>query len=507
LESLGNHKQTLALPQLCLASSPPQPSAAAMSRDLYVNPLTARYASPVMSRVWSDTVKFQTWRKLWIALAEAQRELGLAEVTAEQIEEMRSKVEDIDFPAAEAKEKELRHDVMAHIHTFGAKCPKAMPIIHLGATSCFVVCNTELIQMHESLRLVRVKLVRVIAELAKFASANARVPTLGYTHFQPAQLVTVGKRACLWAQDFCMDLERVAREMDELPLRGAKGTTGTQATYLQLFKGDHAKVEQLDELVCRKFGFSKRLPVTGQTYTRKLDHFVLSALSGVAQSAHKMCTDIRLLANMKEIEEPFEKTQVGSSAMAYKRNPMRCERVCSLARHLMALATEPAQTHANQWLERSLDDSANRRIVLPEAFLSADAILTICANVVDGLQVWPKVIDSRIRAELPFMATENILMACVSAGGDRQVLHEAIRDHSMKAGLRVKQEGAANDLLDRIRGDAKFKAVHASLDEICDPAKFIGRCPEQVESFCRNVVEPLLKKEGGVKGGMEELRV
>jgi len=382
--------------------------------------------------------------------------------------------------------------------------------------------------MHESLRLVRVSLVKLIALLRKFALANKDLPTLGYTHFQPAQLVTVGKRAALWLQDFCLDFERVAREMDDLPMRGAKGTTGTQATYLQLFKGDHAKVEQLDELVCRKFGFSKRLPLTGQTYTRKLDHFVLSTLSGVAQSVTKMCTDIRLLSNMKEMEEPFEKGQVGSSAMAYKRNPMRCERACSIARHLMSLATQPAQTHSNQWLgasrrararrvrltrvtpwaERSLDDSANRRIVLPEAFLACDAILTISMNVIDGLQVWPKVIESRIMAELPFMATENILMSVVSAGGDRQVVHEAIREHSVQAGLRVKRDGAPNDLLDRIKADAKFKAVHDKLAEICDPKKFIGRCPEQVVAFVKLVVDPILQKEGGVSGiAVDELRV
>jgi len=449
---------------------------------------------------------------LWIALAESERELGLnGEISEEQLAEMRLHVSDIDYEVAEAKEKELRHDVMAHIHTFGLKCPKAMPIIHLGATSCFVVCNTEIMQMRESLRLVRMKLLRVCSALKSFALKYADMPTLGFTHFQPAQLVTVGKRACLWLQDFCMDLERVSREMREMPLRGVKGTTGTQATYLHLFKGNHELVDKLDETVCKKMGFANRFPVTGQTYPRKLDHYVLSVLSGIAQSVHKMCTDIRLLANFKEIEEPFESKQVGSSAMAYKRNPMRCERACSIARHVMALATEPAQTASLQWLERTLDDSANRRIVLPEAFLGCDAILAIVVNVVEGLQVWPRVIESRIKAELPFMATEQILMACVSAGGDRQVLHEAIRHHSMLAGVQVKEHGLPNDLIARIKADPLFASVKDNLDSILDAKNFIGRCPEQVKDFCSKVVEPLLAREGedaGQTSGAEfDLRV
>lgn len=463
------------------------------------------------------TVKFTTWRRLWIALAESEKELGLsAQITDEQIREMRENCERVDYETAERMEKELRHDVMAHIHSFGSQCPKAMPIIHLGATSCFVVCNTEIIQMRESMRLLKVKLMRVVKSLRDFALQYADLPTLGFTHFQPAQLVTVGKRACLWLQDFCMDLERLSKELDELPMRGVKGTTGTQATFLHLFGGDHSKVDRLDDMVCKKMGFDRKFPVTGQTYPRKLDHYVLSVLSGIAQSVHKMCTDIRLLANFKEIEEPFESKQVGSSAMAYKRNPMRCERACSLARHVMSLATQPAQTASLQWLERTLDDSANRRVVLPEAFLGCDAILAIVVNVVDGLKVWPRVIDSRIKAELPFMATEQILMACVSAGGDRQVLHEAIRTHSMQAGIQVKEYGLPNDLIARIKSDILFAHVvnNGQLDSMMDAKNFIGRCPEQVKSFCHGVVDVLLAKEGSISsptpaatGGDFDLRV
>lgn len=478
-----------------MATAAPKP---AVNRDAYVNPLTSRYASDVMSRVWSDNVKFSTWRKLWIALAESERELGLTEqISPEQIEEMKKAVYDIDYDLADVKEKELRHDVMAHIHTFGLLCPKAMPIIHLGATSCFVVCNTELIQMHESLRLVHMKLIRLCDCLSQFALRYADMPCLGYTHFQPAQLVTVGKRACLWLQDFCMDLERVGLELRNLPLRGVKGTTGTQASYLHLFQGSHAKVEELDQLVCAKMGFAgKRFPVTGQTYPRKLDFYILSVLSGVAQSVTKMCTDIRLLANFKEVEEPFESKQVGSSAMAYKRNPMRCERACSLARHVITLGMEPALTASQQWFERTLDDSANRRIVVPEAFLGCDSILSICINVVEGLHVWPKVIETRILAELPFMATEEILMHCVKHGGDRQVLHEAIREHSMLAGVQVKEFGRPNDLIARLQSDPLFASVHGKLQDLLVPSNFIGRCPEQVRHYCANVVGPLLQREG-----------
>ena len=430
-------------------------------------------------------------------MAESEQELGLSEqISSEMLEEMRNHISDINYEVAEAKEKELRHDVMAHIHAFGLVSPRAMPIIHLGATSCFVVCNTEILQMKESLRLVKTKLIRVCSVLKDFALKNASLPCLGYTHFQPAQLVTVGKRACIWLQDFCMDLERVSHELRELPMRGVKGTTGTQATFLQLFNGNHELVEKLDQLVCKKMGFDRIFPITAQTYPRKLDHYILSVLSGVAQSVHKMCTDIRLLANFKEIEEPFESKQVGSSAMAYKRNPMRCERACSIARHVIALASEPAYTASIQWLERTLDDSANRRVVLPEAFLGCDAILTIVVNVLEGLQVWPKVIEARIKAELPFMATEQILMACVSAGGDRQILHEAIRNHSMQAGRQVKEFGLPNDLIVRIKNDPLFSAVKNDLDNIVNAKNFIGRCPEQVQKFCNQVVDSLLKKEG-----------
>ena len=440
---------------------------------------------------------------MWIALAEAQQQLGL-DISDEQLDELRAHAgaEHIDFDAAAAHEKRLRHDVMAHIHTYGDQCPKARPIIHLGATSCYVVDNTELIQMREALVLVRAKLVRLVAALAAFAKQHRALPTLGFTHYQPAQLVTVGKRATLWLQDFTLDLDRLERELAALPLRGVKGTTGTQASFLSLFDGDHAKVERLNELVVGSLGggFSRAVPVSGQTYTRKLDFFVLSALSGIAQSAHKMACDVRLLANLKECEEPFGKNQVGSSAMAYKRNPMRSERICSLARFVMSLTANAANTHATQWFERSLDDSANRRLILPEAFLGTDVVLNIAHNVISGLQLWPNVIRAHIMAELPFMATENILMACVKAGGDRQELHEAIREHSMAAGRRVKVDGAANDLLERIAGDARFAAVHGTLDSLMDPVNFIGRCPEQVDAFLGEEVAPILARHAGLLG-------
>jgi adenylosuccinate lyase len=462
-------------------------------RSKYENPLISRYASFEMSNIWSDNYKFVAWRRAWIALAEAEMELGLP-VSEIQVTELKEHLTEIDFKMAAAKEKELRHDVMAHIQTYAAKCPNAKPIIHLGATSCFVTCNTEIIQLKESMRIVRSSLLLLLRDIRNFALAQKSLPTLGYTHFQPAQLVTVGKRASLWAEDLLLDLEQLNFVMDILKLRGAKGTTGTQATYLQLFKGDHAKVKALDDLVCKKLGFASHYPVTGQTAPRKIEHYILGVLSGIAQSVIKMCTDIRHLANLKEIEEPFESTQVGSSAMAYKRNPMRSERACSLARHVMALAAEPGYTAALQWMERTLDDSANRRIVLPEAFLGADAIIGITRNVMSGLIVWPKVIEAHVKAELPFMATENILMACVEAGGDRQDLHEAIREHSMAAGYRVKSEGAPNDLIDRIRADQRFAAVHQSLDTILDPIKFIGRCPEQVDDFCNEYLDPVLNE-------------
>eukprot|EP01035_Chromulina_nebulosa_P017218 gene17218-22741_t len=417
----------------------------------YDHPLVERYASKQMSYLWSPSKKFTTWRKLWLALAESEKELGL-DITDEQLDEMRAHLTDINYELAEKKEAEVRHDVMAHVYTFGSVCPKAMPIIHLD------------------------------------------LPTLGFTHYQPAQLTTVGKRCTLWLQDFLLDFNEIDRLINTLPMRGVKGTTGTQATFLELFDGDHEKVKRLNELVCNKMGFSNWIAVSGQTYTRKLDYFVLSALSGLAQSAYKMCTDIRLLASMKEIEEPFEKKQIGSSAMAYKRNPMRSERVCSLARYLISLPQNAAHTHANQWFERTLDDSAIRRIVLPEAFLAADVILSTLINISDGLYVWPAVIRSHIDKELPFMATEVILMQAVKAGGDRQVLHEAIREHSMAAGRRVKEEGADNDLLTRIASDPLFSAIHTNLGTLLDPKLFIGRSDQQVVEFIEDHINPILSR-------------
>lgn len=423
-------------------------------------------------------------------------ELGLA-ITQEQVDQMSAHVQDIDFDLAEAKEAEFRHDVMAHVHTFGVACPLAMPIIHLGATSCFVGDNTDLIQIRESLVLLRAKLINLLTLMKGFALQHKDLATLGFTHFQPAQLTTVGKRSTLWMADLISDLEALDHLIIDLPMRGVKGTTGTQATFLELFDGDHTKVRDLNRLVCQKMGFTKWIPVSGQTYSRKIDFTVLSILSAIGQSAAKMCSDIRLLASSKEIEEPFGKTQIGSSAMAYKRNPMRCERVCSLARYLMSLPATAAQTAANQWLERSLDDSAIRRITLPEAFLSADVILTTMSSIADGLVVWPAVINAHLKLELPFMATEVILMRAVKAGGDRQVLHEAIREHSMAAGRRVKEEGAGNDLLERLAADERFSAVHGELDHLLDPALFVGRAPEQVVEFMEEVVDPLLERFAG----------
>eukprot|EP01038_Epipyxis_sp_PR26KG_P008968 gene8968-12097_t len=461
------------------------------TKDKYEHPLVDRYASKEMSYLWSPAKKFTTWRKLWLALAESEQLLGL-DITDEQIQQMREHLHDIDFDLAEKKEAEFRHDVMAHVHTFGVACPKAMPIIHLGATSCFVGDNTDLVQMKESLQIIRDKLLVLFNIMKSFCLEYRSMPTLGFTHFQPAQLTTVGKRCSLWLQDFQLDFEEIDRLIKDLPMRGVKGTTGTQATFLELFDGDHNKVKELNKLVCEKMGFSKWLAVSGQTYTRKLDYMVLSTLSGIAQSAYKMCSDIRLLASMKEIEEPFGKNQIGSSAMAYKRNPMRSERVCSLARYLISLPQNAAHTHAQQWFERTLDDSSIRRMVLPEAFLTADVILNTLINITDGLHVWPAVIKSHIQLELPFMATEVILMQCVKAGGDRQILHEAIREHSMEAGKRVKEEGASNDLLSRIAADPLFSAVHDRLDQLLDPSLFIGRASEQVEEFIQECIDPIL---------------
>ena len=453
----------------------------------------SRYASKEMSYIWSPDMKFSTWRKLWIALATAEKELGL-NITDEQINQMKAHIYDINYEFAEAKEKELRHDVMSHVHAFGELCPDAMPIIHLGATSCYVGDNTDLIQIREASHLILGKLVRVINALRSFSEQYKALPTLGFTHYQPAQLVTVGKRATLWNQDLVIDLENLEYQIEHLPFRGVKGTTGTQASFMELFNGDEEKVMALDRRVCELMGFKKSIAVSGQTYTRKADYYVLTALSGIAASLYKMAGDIRLLANLKEMEEPFGKNQIGSSAMAYKRNPMRCERICSLARYVMGLADDLAQTHACQWFERTLDDSAIRRIVLPEAFLATDIILTVALDVTSGLIVWPKVIEAHVKEQLPFMATENLLMAAVKKGGDRQALHEVIRTHSMAAARRVKEEGADNDLLDRLRNDPAFDCIRDEFDSLLDPSTFIGRAPQQVEEFLSERVRPVLEQ-------------
>ena len=447
-----------------------------------------------MSAIFSSAMKFTTWRKLWLALATSEQELGL-DISDEQLQQMKDNLYNVDFAKAEEYESKFRHDVMGHVHAFGEVAPKAMPIIHLGATSCYVGDNTDIIQLKEALKLVQQKLVQTLAILKNFATKYKDVPTLGFTHYQPAQLTTVGKRCTLWVQDLLLDYERITHEINNLPLRGVKGTTGTQATFLELFNGDHAKVKLLNEKVCAKMGFTKCIAVSGQTYTRKIDYYILSLLSGIAQSAYKMCGDIRLLANLKEVEEPFAKNQIGSSAMAYKRNPMRSERCCSLSRYVMSLPPSAANTHANQWFERTLDDSAIRRIILPEGFLAVDVVLNLLMNIADGMVVWPKVVEKHVREELPFMATEVILMECVKAGGDRQELHEAIRVHSMDAGKVVKGEGKSNDLLERIAKDPLFKAVHEKLDTLVDPKLFIGRAKEQTEEFVEEEIKPVLEKE------------
>jgi len=459
----------------------------------FENPLTGRWGSPEMAFIFSPQFKFSTWRRLWLALAEGQQALGL-KITNEQLEQMRAYLDEINFDVAEAKERELRHDVMSHIHAFGEQAPKARPIIHLGATSAYVTDNTDLVQMQRALDLVAQKLVNIIAALAGFAEEYAALPTLAFTHFQAAQPTTVGKRATLWIQDLLLDLEEVLRVQDVLPFLGVKGTTGTQASFFELFNGDMAKVERLEAQVAKAFGFSRVLAVSGQTYTRKLDYIVLQALSGVGQSAHKFANDLRLLAHLKEVEEPFEEGQVGSSAMAYKRNPMRCERITGLSRHLMLLALDPAQTAAEQWFERTLDDSSNKRIAVPEAFLCADVILETYLNVAQNLVVYPAVIEARLRAEMPFMATENILMEAVKRGGDRQDLHERIRRHSQAAADAVKRQGKPNDLLSRIAADAAFKNVKDRLNEILDPAKYVGLAPQQTERFLKRNVQPVLKR-------------
>lgn len=475
-----------------------------MTEKVYDNPLIERYASREMAALWGPQRKFSTWRKLWVILAETQSELGLP-ITSEQIEELRQHVDDIDFEAANKYERQLRHDVMAHIRAYGDQCPRARGIIHLGATSCYVTDNTDLILIRESLLLLRRRLVNVIDALARFAEKWRDQPCLAFTHFQPAQPTTVGKRACLWAYDFVLDLEDIEHRLSRLKARGAKGTTGTQASFLTLFEGNHDKVEELDRRVTTKMGFAESYPVTGQTYPRKVDAQVLDTLAGIAESAHKMATDIRLLAHRKEIEEPFEAAQVGSSAMPYKRNPMRCERICGLARFVLSLQTSGAMTAATQWLERTLDDSANRRLVLPQAFLAADAILILCQNVVQGLVVYPKVLERNLRLELPFMATEEILMAATARGGDRQELHEKLRKHSQEAARRIKEEGGENDLLDRLASDPAFAGV--DFTQLLDPRRFVGRAPQQVDDFVTRIVGPIRQKYQTELGLAAEVKV
>ena len=472
--------------------------------DSYENPLISRYASAEMSRLFSPQHRHSTWRRLWVALAEAESELGLP-VSAEQIEQLRAYVDDIDFAAAAKYERELRHDVMAHVHAYGDQCPEAKPIIHLGTTSCFVTDNAELLLVRDALLLVCSRLAGVIDALGTFAVEHRALPTLGFTHLQPAQPTTVGRRACLWAYDLALDLEELEARLARLKARSTKGTTGTQASFLKLFDGDHAKVRQLEKLVAEKMGFAESYAVTGQTYPRKVDAQLLDALSGVATSAHKAATDIRILAHRKEIEEPFEKSQIGSSAMPYKRNPMRTERICSLARFVMSLQTSPVATAATQWMERTLDDSANRRLVIPQGFLAVDAVLILYENVASGLVVYPEVIARNLREEVPFMASENILMAAVAAGGDRQELHERIRQHSQAASAEVKQHGKPNDLLERLAADDAFAGV--DLAAAVDPATLTGRSAQQVEEFLAEVVEPIRARYADKQVVGEELRV
>ena len=476
-------------------------------KDTYESPLASRYASREMLYLFSPDKKFTTWHRLWIALARAEMELGLP-ITQAQIDEMERERDHIDYDLAAQKEKELRHDVMAHIHAYGAHCPNAMPIIHLGATSCYVGDNTDVILMREGLILVRNKLVQVLDALAKFAREYKALPTLGFTHFQAAQLVTVGKRASLWMNDLLLDLEEVEHRISTLKLLGSKGTTGTQASFLELFNGDHEKVKELERKIAAEMGFDGVVPVSGQTYSRKMDYSVLSVLSGIAQSASKFATDMRLLCHLKEVEEPFEKNQIGSSAMPYKRNPMRCERICSLARYVIVDAGNPAVTSATQWFERTLDDSANKRISVPEAFLAVDAILNIYRNVASGLVVHPKVIEKHVLEELPFMASENIMMDAVVRGGDRQELHERIRVLSQEAGRNVKDLGLSNNLIDLIAADPAFGMTKEELTAHLEPSRYIGRCPEQVEEFLTEAVQPVLEKYADVLGEKEtELKV
>ena len=477
-----------------------------MNTDRYVSPLSERYASKEMQYIFSPDMKFRTWRKLWIALAETERELGL-NITQEQIDEMKAHADDINYDVAKERERQVRHDVMSHVYAFGVQCPKAKGIIHLGATSCYVGDNTDIIVMTEALKLVRKKLVNVVAELSKFAAQYKDQPTLAFTHFQPAQPTTVGKRATLWTQEFLMDLEDLEYVLSTMKLLGSKGTTGTQASFLELFDGDQETIDKIDPMIAEKMGFRSCYPVSGQTYSRKVDTRVLNILAGIAASAHKMSNDIRLLQHLKEVEEPFEKSQIGSSAMAYKRNPMRSERIASLSRYVMIDALNPAITSATQWFERTLDDSANKRLSVPEGFLAIDGILDLCLNVVDGLVVYPKVIEKRLMSELPFMATENIMMDAVKAGGDRQELLERIRELSMEAGKNVKVEGKDNNLLELIAADPAFNLTLEDLQKSMDPSRYTGRAKEQTEAFIANVVQPVLDAHKDLLGVKVEINV
>ena len=477
-----------------------------MNTDRYVSPLSERYASKEMQYIFSPDMKFRTWRKLWIALAETERELGL-NITQEQIDEMKAHADDINYDVAKERERQVRHDVMSHVYAFGVQCPKAKGIIHLGATSCYVGDNTDIIVMTEALKLVKKKLVNVIAELSAFADKYKDQPTLAFTHFQPAQPTTVGKRATLWTQEFLLDLEDLEYVLGTMKLLGSKGTTGTQASFLELFDGDQETIDKIDPMIAEKMGFKECYPVSGQTYSRKVDTRVANILAGIAASAHKMSNDIRLLQHLKEVEEPFEKSQIGSSAMAYKRNPMRSERIASLSRYVMVDALNPAITSATQWFERTLDDSANKRLSVPEGFLAIDGILDLCLNVVDGLVVYPKVIEKRLMSELPFMATENIMMDAVKAGGDRQELHERIRELSMEAGKNVKVEGKDNNLLELIAADPAFNLTLEDLQKSMDPSRYTGRAKEQTEAFIANVVQPVLDAHKDLLGVKVEINV
>ena len=477
-----------------------------MSTDRYVSPLSERYASKEMQYIFSQDMKFRTWRRLWIALAETEKELGL-NITQEQIYELKAHKDDINYDVARERERQVRHDVMSHVYAYGVQCPKAKGIIHLGATSCYVGDNTDIIVMAEALKLVQKKLVNVIAELSKFADKYKDQPTLAFTHFQPAQPTTVGKRATLWTQEFMMDLEDLEYVLGSLKLLGSKGTTGTQASFLELFDGDQETIDKIDPMIAQKMGFKQCYPVSGQTYSRKVDTRVLNILAGIAASAHKMSNDIRLLQHLKEVEEPFEKSQIGSSAMAYKRNPMRSERIASLSRYVMIDALNPAITSATQWFERTLDDSANKRLSIPEGFLAIDGILDLCLNVVDGLVVYPKVIEKHMMAELPFMATENIMMDAVKAGGDRQELHERIRELSMEAGRTVKVEGKDNNLLDLIAADPAFNLTIEELNKSMEPSRYVGRAKEQTTAFIEKVVQPVLDEHKEMLGIKAEINV